>query len=393
MKIAAFFGFFLSVLYSLYAQESEPMDSTKKLNLPELKYTTTDSAFSVKFNLRLMSDLTFETDEKLKGNLNELRFKMSGHAFSPKIEYAIQLSLAPDDFKTSETHKNLPILRDAYLAYSPTENWKIILGQTKLPGNRQYMNSSGELQLTSRSINSSAFNINRDIGLQLHYLNEKENRFSYHLKTAISLGEGINRIEFHPSGLAYTGRLELLPLGKFSKKGAFSEGDLARENTPKIMIGAAYSFNSNAFREKGESGKDLYETLDLHSFFADFLLKYRGFSFMTSYLNRKSNEAITYHPVETGKTRYALLGQGLDIQTSYLFDKNYELAGRFSQLWPDSKIRSLEPNRAQYTIGLTKYILKHQFKIQAETTYEAIHPRFESAESHWQFKLQLTFGL
>ncbi len=62
------------------------------------------------------------------------------------------------------------------------------------------------------------------------------NRVYYAIKGAVSSGEGRNFITTD-EGLAYTGRVEVLPLGKFKSKGDYSMGDLAREEKPKLSVG------------------------------------------------------------------------------------------------------------------------------------------------------------
>ncbi len=49
--------------------------------------------------------------------------------------------------------------------------------------------------------------------------------------------------------------LTILPFGAFTNGGDYFEGDLAREKTPKLSIGLAYSHNENASRTAGQLGK------------------------------------------------------------------------------------------------------------------------------------------
>ncbi|TDD77327.1 hypothetical protein [Flavobacterium caseinilyticum] len=63
-----------------------------------------------------------------------------------KFLYAVQLSFAPGDVSQIKEGKNINIIRDAVFFYRPNKNWNISFGQTKLPGNRQRVNSSGGFQ-------------------------------------------------------------------------------------------------------------------------------------------------------------------------------------------------------------------------------------------------------
>ncbi|MFR9251071.1 MAG: hypothetical protein ACLVK4_14745 [Alistipes shahii] len=59
----------------------------------------------------------------------------------------------------------------------------------------------------------------------------------------MTLGEGRNWGSSSNGGMAYTGRLELYPLGRFSAKGDLLEGDFDLEERPCILIAGAYSYN------------------------------------------------------------------------------------------------------------------------------------------------------
>ena len=53
----------------------------------------------------------------------------------------------------------------------------------------------------------------------------------------MTLGEGRNWGSSSNGGLAYTGRLELYPLGRFKSKGDVMEGDFEGEEQVKITRG------------------------------------------------------------------------------------------------------------------------------------------------------------
>src|SRR5690606_39523031 len=72
------------------------------------------------------------------------------------------------------------------------------------------------------------------------------------LRGAISSGDGRN-ITASDRGLAYTGRLELLPLGRFTNGGDYFEGDLVREPKPKISVGLTLTSNQDAIRTDRKS--------------------------------------------------------------------------------------------------------------------------------------------
>ncbi len=57
------------------------------------------------------------------------------------------------------------VLRDAVIFYNLSKAFRLGIGQTKLPGNRQRVNSSGQLQFAERSTTHDAFTLDRDRGI------------------------------------------------------------------------------------------------------------------------------------------------------------------------------------------------------------------------------------
>lgn len=361
-----------------------------------LGLTSPDSIFQLNIRFRMQNRMTYwdnDEDESIDAQVRRLRLRFDGYVGNPKFMYSIQLSFAPEDVGELEEGKNLNIIRDAVIVYKPNEHWDFSFGQTKLPGNRQRLNSSGALQLTDRSINNAKFNIDRDFGIQIHNTNEFEDKFSYNFRGAISLGDGRNWTDNNDTGLALTGKAEIYPLGAFTKKGAFFEGDLMREEKPKLMLSAAFEQNNQAKRERGQTGKELYESRTLRSFFGDVIFKYNGWALMSAYMNRTSKNPITVNPIDKDDVRYAFVGQGVDFQGSYLFRNNYEIIGRYSNQWVHNKIRPYEPNTQQFSLGLTKYIWEHAFKIQAEATYEKQDFFDHSDKNNFYVRFQVEIGI
>jgi hypothetical protein len=159
----------------------------------------------------------------------------------------------------------------------------------------------------------------------------------YNLRGSITSGEGRNSLESN-SGLSYTGRIELLPLGKFTGNNDFIEGDLEREQTPKISIGLTYNYNDLAMRQAGALGNDLYDTRTLSTFEADLLVKYRGWAWYNEYIERNTDNPVTQNEDDPTKLRTVTAGKGYLTQLSYLFPNNFELAGRYSVTTPTKKL-------------------------------------------------------
>ncbi|MDN3706387.1 porin [Myroides ceti] len=390
----------------LYSQDDIHKSQEFKLAaLPYYSYgkglgmTSADSLFQLNIRFRMQNRVTYfdyeEGESNYEAQIRRLRLRLDGYVGDPRFQYALQLSFAPGDVGAIEEGENLNIIRDAAVSYRANRHWNIIFGQTKIPGNRQRVNSSGSLQLTDRSINNAKFNIDRDFGFQVYYLNELKDKFSWNVKTAITTGNGRNW-DGKDTNVALTGKLELLPLGVFTKGGDYFEGDIAREKTPKFMISGVFHQNNDSQYDRGQQGNLLFEQKDLQSTFIDAVFKYNGWAAMYSYMNRMTKKPITYGFDADGKEAmsYVFAGHGMDYQVSYTFPSNYEIIGRVStQNVHDDLYKIQVPDAKQYSIGLTKYIWEHAFKLQTEFTIDDLNYFDGSHERNWYIRFQIEIGI
>jgi hypothetical protein len=362
-----------------------------------LGITPPDSLFNLNIRFRMQNRVAFTSESESNLDISEvearvrrLRLRFDGFIYDPRLTYVLQLAFTRADMDFDDT--GFPnIIRDAMVIYALNDHFSVGVGQTKLPGNRQRVNSSGDLQFADRSIVNSTFNVDRDFGLQLYYNNNIRELY-YVLRGAISSGDGRNIVS-SDRGLAYTGRVELLPLGEFTDGGDYFEADLSREPEPKISFGFSYSSNQNAIRTGGQLGTFLYQSRDIYTGMLDFLFKYSGWSFATEYLKRNSTNPITVN--DQGDVRYVYTGHGFNSQLGFLFKKNYEIAARFSEVRPDSDIQLLETRTRQYTLGASKYIRGHRLKVQTDVTFEDnAWLRGENADhQNWQLRFQIEAGI
>jgi hypothetical protein len=343
---------------------------------------TADSSFSLNFQFRMQNRATFVSPsdqvaepESFEFRVRRLRMKFEGFVYDPRITYYIQLSFSrgdmdwrgPDDAAVNSSPN---VVRDAMIFYNPTKHLRLGFGQTKLPGNRQRVISSGDQQFADRSIVNATFNIDRDFGFFAHYT---QNYFI--LRGALTSGEGRNSVNSN-KGLAYTGRVEFLPLGKFTGSNDYIEGDLEREPVPKISIAGTYSLNDLALRQAGQLGNDLYAARTIRNFEVDVLIKYNGWAWYNEYMKRENSDPITVSVTDPARTRFIYVGQGYLSQLSYLFKNNVELAGRYTTTIPDKSLYDNlqfptlnELQLKQVELGITKYLVGHRLKIQGNVLY------------------------
>jgi hypothetical protein len=255
--------------------------------------------------------------------------------------------------------------------YQPVKSLKLGFGQTKLPGNRQRVISSGDQQFVDRSIVNATFTIDRDFG----FFGTYERKYLI-FKGAITSGEGRNSSK-SDKGLSYTGRIEVLPLGRFTGNNDYVEGDLAREQKPKLSIAGTYNYNSRARRQGGQLGNDLFGQAEIQTLQLDLLFKFRGFAFYNEYCQRISSNPITQSASDPTSLRMTYAGFGSLSQLSYLFKSNYEIALRlavitpFRSLYDNAVFTSVNEKREEnIQLGLTKYLYGHRVKVQGNLTYK-----------------------
>lgn len=349
-----------------------------------------DSSFSLKFSVRIQSlyegELDMETREYTDGcQIRRSRIKFDGFAYHPSLVYKIELAIANADMTSGaipESGNTSNIVLDALLKWRFAKHWTLWFGQTKLPGNRERVISSQALQFVDRSNVNARFNLDRDAGIQLHFNSKK-----FNLMGAVSMGEGRNIIVANSGGYDYALRAEYLPFGSFTNKGDYFSADLERESTPKLSIGVTYNFNDRATRERGQLGEFLAAQRDLSTWFADAHFKFRGFSSLIEYANRTSPDGAVIRDAEGNFVDAFYTGNGISAQAGYLFDNNFEIAGRYTQVNP--AIETLRLVNKQYTVGVSKYIVGHSLKVQSDITL--IREETESDVLMYRFQVELGF--
>lgn len=365
---------------TIFAQKSTSIQVFTK-NQKGIEFVAKDSLFSCQFQFRMQNRLGYEsksesdfTPDMFEFRVRRLRLKMQGFVYNPKWNYKIQLAFSRGDMdwesnRPSNINTSVNIVRDAVLTYQWTKDFGVSFGQTKLPGNRQRVISSGDQQFVDRSIVNATFTIDRDFGVFLNY-----DKPYFKLKGAITSGEGRNSTRSN-KGLSYTGRIEILPMGDFTGKNDYVEGDLEREQKPKLSLGLTYNYNNEASRNGGQLGDDLYATRNIQNVHGDILLKYKGFALYNETCLRLGENPVTYN-ADTTKYSTIYNGYGNLTQISYLFKNNFEIAARYafinpySSLYFNSDFPSINVNRQdQIHLGVSKYINGHRLKVQFNMTY------------------------
>lgn len=368
-----------------------------------------DSTFTMKVGLRFQTLATsqWDADNGLSNQATSMlirrsRLKFDGWAFSPKLKYKVELGLTNRDQSGGSyyTHDSPRHILDAVLKWNFSGNFVLWLGQTKLPGNRERVISSANLQQVDRSLLNSRFTIDRDMGVQLRHKFNLSDNFVVKEIFSIAQGEGRNITRGNVGGHQYTTRVELFPFGEFASKGDYKGSDLKFEQKPKLSLGFAYDFNNDAAKNRSNQGSymyingtsegssaEFYQT-NISTVFVDAMYKHKGFSLMAEYAKRDAADPYAKNSDGSLTGDEVQVGNGLNIQTGYLLSKTVELSGRYTNISYDQVITGKGAEN-QYTLGLSKYIAGHSLKFQTDLSYTDIG--FKTNQLLLRFQVDIHF--
>lgn len=384
----------LTLNTSIYAQIVAPKFGSG------IQITGQDSSFYMKVGTRFQTLYTsnMDLDSDVGDNstsaflIRRSRLKFDGWAHTPKLKYKLELALSNRDNGggNSSTFSNAAnIILDANVTWNFYKGFSLWAGQGKLPGNRERIVSSGNLQFVDRSRLNSRYTLDRDVGLMLLHKHKLGGDFI--LKETFSLvsGEGKNITANNVGGHAYTFKVEAWPFGSFKSKGDYIGSAVKWEPKPKLAIAAAYDVNKNAGRERGQKGSFITDAngvpfgKDLKSIFADLMFKYQAYSVMIEYAHRFTNDdnPNIFGPEDEILGTY-YTGDGINVALGYMTKSNWELALRWTDINPDDAVANDE---VQYTIGLSKFIVGHKLKVQTDATLRSI----ENADNEFIYRMQM----
>lgn len=367
----------LALIFTSFIVHSQEIESPK-FGKGLFNLVGKDSSWTMKIGARfqVLTTANFQDGSSTESNIliRRARLKFDGFAFSPKLKYKLELGLSNRDISGASIYtNNAPrYILDAVLKWNFHENFVLWFGQTKLPGNRERVISSANLQQVDRSLLNSRFNIDRDLGIQLrHHIKLSEN-FIVKEIFSIAQGEGRNITSGNLGGHQYTGRLEFLPFGNFTSKGDYKGSDLKRETTPKLAIGVTYDHNNNAVKNRSNQGSymiiddgDGFYKTNINTLFVDAMFKYKGFSFMAEYADRTADDPFAKNSDNSLTGDVVQVGKGINLQTGILCKNDWEVSGRYTNIKLDQMITGKNAE-SQYTLGLSKFIVGHSLKVQTD---------------------------
>ena len=238
---------------------------------------------------------------EVKNDNNENGFNV-GHAF-----FNIEGSFLNDKlgfFLQTDFSLNYPLL-DAYVTYKPVKNLVLTAGQ------KQTFTNTRDMMLRDQmtAFGAQHSNMSRalhDTGRELGVFVEYRLPVKYaglDLGVAVTSGDGRNSfgsssVDSDKGGLKYGARATFYPLGYFQHSGELVFHDFARESTPKIAIGGAFSYNRGASHKVGEGHGDFVmyneageeEYPDYRKLSADLMMKWQGFTLLVDWQNTTATQ-------------------------------------------------------------------------------------------------------
>jgi hypothetical protein len=372
-------------------------------------FTSADRKTRITMRFRIQNLAQFRTQSTDDLSIREsnlavrrLRLRFDGSMLDPRLEMKLQLSFSRGDQDFADT--GFPdIVRDAAVYWRFSPHVQAGFGQTKLPGNRQRVNSSSQMQFAERAIVNNRFNVDRDFGFFLFTGDTVGGRpvivardsvrrdstswtvradtawrggVEWRLQGAVSSGEGRNSTP-GDDGLAYTARAELLPFGPFLRGNDEWEGDIVHEPWPRLSVGMTASRNVRARRTGGQLGPALYSPVSMTTWYADALFKYQGLALYGEYAKRTTSGSpvTTQTSGTTTLTRFVYAGDGWLAQGSYHVRRaDLEPVVRLSWTMPVAAIAGLSgaERQAQHSVGLVRYLNQHRVKVMGEVGWNRL---------------------
>ena len=345
-----------------------------------LTFQTADKNYKLRMRLRGQFLANYvnpdgDDDEGFGFRIRRFRVVWDGNAFTPWMKYKVEYDLS----RNGE-------LKDIRLSFAKNRNFVPMVGQYKVPFNKERLNSSSGLQLVGRSIITDYFEYGRDIGGGVSGLLVDG---MIHYDLGLFQGQGANvKNDKDNTGVLWAGRVQAALLGRGAKK--------IRENfakKPILIVGAAVagidveegSKDSNIGIHEGE--RDLSTGGKVISFTADLNYRDPRFNLIGEYIGRWANSD------EAGiETAY---DYGFRVQGGFfLVPKKVELASRYARVALDDGAGNDLDDVWTFTQGLNYYFSgNHKWKIQLDYTFqrEEAFNGTESDESMARAQVQLYF--
>lgn len=331
-------------------------------------WESSDGDYSLSIGGRVQGRFTYlDRDGEASGRSDEGEFRLrrarvywQGHAFDPKLQYRIELDLAPGEAELLNLEVNY--------AYRP--ELTLNTGQFKPPQARQELTSSGNLQFVDRSLANDFFNVGRDRGVGV---SGTLGEYLLEYRAGVFNGNGLNARQTS-TDFMYAARLALNPFGPFP----YDEPDFAGTPKPLVSFGASTQFNKVGKKDiSGLSDDDdaleflvirpkfTGANLDVWTSTADVAAKWQGFSFLGEYYRADVSTPLAFDFGSSTKNKN-FNAYGYNLQAGYfLIPKKLEVAFRYGVIDPEDNSLNFK-DQSEMRGGVSYYFDQHNLKLQTD---------------------------
>ncbi|MGM0555140.1 MAG: porin [Myxococcota bacterium] len=261
------------------------------------------------------------------------RVKVSGHAFTPRLDWELQLGLG-GSVRLLSGNIDYEILEDSLYLYA---------GMDRLPYMREQLTSHWRLQFAERSIVEDQFGEGYDTGIALH--NSKRSGFEW--SAGIYNGTRSDLDTNPPADIAermFEPTLAARIGWSSDDMKGYTEGDV--EGGPLRFGVGLTALSQLALPEQAERADKIG---------LDFILKAHGFSFVAAghTAARSAGE---------GFFNQEIFVSGVRAQAGYVFASRFEPVVRYAVVIPRAEDTMTQEARG----GLNVYLVGHRLKLQAD---------------------------
>lgn len=318
-----------------------------------------DGNFLMQFYAKLQTRFIYNSRDEAPGEDKDrwgfenrrMELYWAGNVINPDLTYKIKLAANRIGGGVS--------LDDAVIGYQLNDNWKIDVGQFKVPFLREFLVSSGRQQALERSYINHVFNANRSQGVQLRYGAE---RWAAQVMVHDGTGAKNSGFAFDRTDLAVAARGEVLLAGEWSQ---FKDFQSWPDEEFGLLLGAAVDY------EVGETGSGT-DTPDFFKYTVDLSAEFGGWNLFAALVGQHVDDNGSASFAEVDQLGFLVQGGVFVIPDKLDVFARYERLDLDSVLY-DSKVSVMTPLADDeinlVTVGANYYFKKHALKLTTDVVW------------------------
>ncbi|MFN8388976.1 MAG: porin [Bdellovibrionota bacterium] len=347
----------------------ETQDFDLKINLQvQPKFTFSDKDEGARRDIGLDS-----AEDTTSFDVRRVQAFFSGNLLDKEFSYKLQTDLRSQGGGSQ--------LKDAWLQWNAeggNPGTHIRWGQFKTPFSRQDNAGDEQLEFIDRSKVSDFFSPNRNMGAMIHGpLGDESVNYFLETYNGESDGEGINTGGVD-NKLAVLAAVTAV-FGEYGSRG--SESDLRDDNSSTAFTAGVSTIYGQASGDP--LGVDAASDFDHFDLNVDGGMRSNGFSAQTEFYYRTVNLDDVSGPSSDGDVF------GFYVQSGYVIDKLWEVAGRFGYIDYDKDFSAID-DQEEYNLVVNYFIHGHYLKIQSGITWDVSNYSGSSDVTDFRFETQLS---